>query len=1415
MLSRALFQYYNIEDDAIVASMHEYVGKNSHASSSSSSSQHGKKEEEEDLLEEMKSSLESLQTLLYPPEVIEYDFTHSQQQEDVLSLHSCKTLVHRVRHAMNLLVNYLQEEKKENDENDENNHVLDYDEMIEDKLHLRIRQHVFHPVEALSSLSLPSHHNEDGSNKKVLNEIISSFITALDLNDEVTLSYGQYVMLCNLYANEKGIIEEEEEEEVEEGWLVGLRSGRLCPQYALCLHPILAYLLQLAERVRVSKKKEKMNTNNPEEGEEVKESEDEVALRQALHCLECLQHSRELIQQGHGHDQTTTVKEALQTLSLPCLPPILDPSLPPLPRQLVCAMLVERANCHVLVEDFANALSDLSQAIAIDRHCGPAYSLRSTILLRLLSRSNDPLISMHQTKVNVVSDVASIFPLSKEEETSIRNCLNEVFPSHLGCVINEEDLFLHHAAEDAMLGFLLTGSTDIELAATAEEVANEAVRKFAKQVYRAKVEGDQSKPAGNEQQQDHPKPWLMTSYFGAYSHPAQAYNLYGPVSAATIFSSPTPALEELHDIDEDDIDQSGRGSGKHHHSHHHPCPPPPGHLLDPLPGSQGVDSSGEEKEVRPLCKAQDSEAYSLLLALVQQMNIILSCSSTEDMNNEEEGKEKEISPYDDIYEEILRRAGLAQAGQTIINGKVVQQTFNNIIPEKYTEVETNDCVIASDDDVFLQRLLGERSDKHFSLVSEGVMEEVSAEDLAASNPSANASSACSTSHNLSMVASAAFATMVSLVQSHADLLGVHIQSNGVVTRLDHPCEPIPFDEVEEEEEEDVAEAHHHLHFSTVLDDPYEQYNHAWGEDGLPDPLQHAWHEMDEEDDEDGDDDEEGHHHDRQDDIEHARLFFEQMMHGVGVGVAGGSGRAKKHHEDEEGSTVWEDMSTSASSNASDEDDHDDHDDNKQTHKKPSVKKDIEKPPEVDVKPDHKIDDEGSSPSNEDRGVEPIIQEAEETLEGVVEEPPSDAEPPESEGIRGHYQDEDDDEEEVVPPPPIVEVEDSPDPYDPHNNTSEGVEEEMESDVYLVEESPDAEEEEEKEEEKATAAAEEPPVGGSTPIVHSHPTISRHIIARLLNATATVVYLLGHHADAIQLLTSSLNYDPLLTDSRIKLAALYSEGEEVRRSASLLDEVLTRHPDHAVALLHYAEVEIHRNAFPAALGYLRRARQLLDAHLLVDAPSTTGRHLYHLPPTGEVTFEVGSLSWALSFKQSMLRSHRLISANIIAMLGAAHFRIQPNSPEVAVRTLEEGLCRPGLVTSSALVLCLGDVHCQCGDMVKAIKLYQAAQVFDPTNPLPFLNASRAYAQLSQRQHSLAHLRAAEEADSSCVLVYVDLARSLRSQGLAEESAQCSRKALGLAKQVSDFREVLAAQYLALLILLLERKGLVKKESTFTL
>lgn len=93
MVSKALFKFHGVDDDAIVASMHHYIsGKN----------------QDEKIMEEIRSSLESLNSLLFPPTTVEFDpasldspeLAAGMLQSVLNAMTSLTTFIHKVIHCV-------------------------------------------------------------------------------------------------------------------------------------------------------------------------------------------------------------------------------------------------------------------------------------------------------------------------------------------------------------------------------------------------------------------------------------------------------------------------------------------------------------------------------------------------------------------------------------------------------------------------------------------------------------------------------------------------------------------------------------------------------------------------------------------------------------------------------------------------------------------------------------------------------------------------------------------------------------------------------------------------------------------------------------------------------------------------------------------------------------------------------------------------------------------------------------------------------------------------------------------------------------------------------------------------------------------------------------------------------------------
>ena len=247
-------------------------------------------------------------------------------------------------------------------------------------------------------------------------------------------------------------------------------------------------------------------------------------------------------------------------------------------------------------------------------------------------------------------------------------------------------------------------------------------------------------------------------------------------------------------------------------------------------------------------------------------------------------------------------------------------------------------------------------------------------------------------------------------------------------------------------------------------------------------------------------------------------------------------------------------------------------------------------------------------------------------------------------------------------------------------------------------------------------------------------------------------------------------------------------------------------------LHLAEYYINQNQFSEGVRALRRAKRSLSQSL--------SRGFSDLVPIGVSPYWSGLLTtttegegsattavtgdWSTIFDRRIQSNRDHLQSNVYALLGVCQFRDDPSHPEYSLSLLEEGLSL--YPRSTVLLLCSGEVHSQCGDMVKAIKHFQTATKLEPGHPLPWVNAGRTYQQLGQLHAATNHVKKAVEIDPSLAMTRVDLAQLLRQSECIDEAVQAIDAAMELAKQVSEIRDVLTARYVVLLQQSLKKKGL---------
>lgn len=167
-------------------------------------------------------------------------------------------------------------------------------------------------------------------------------------------------------------------------------------------------------------------------------------------------------------------------------------------------------------------------------------------------------------------------------------------------------------------------------------------------------------------------------------------------------------------------------------------------------------------------------------------------------------------------------------------------------------------------------------------------------------------------------------------------------------------------------------------------------------------------------------------------------------------------------------------------------------------------------------------------------------------------------------------------------------------------------------------------------------------------------------------------------------------------------------------------------------------------------------------------------------------------------------------------------------------------------STSLLVCLGEVLSQTGDPSGALKFYSKASKLEPGHPMPYLNASRIYQQLNQKQLAKLHMKKALQLDDALSLALVDIAQykiqenkkngilplsssSSSSDTIPQQSSQSSSMiplsidnvvdelsiseildyALNQARHVSEILDIFTARQIATFYEDLHEKGLVSR------
>ena len=198
---------------------------------------------------------------------------------------------------------------------------------------------------------------------------------------------------------------------------------------------------------------------------------------------------------------------------------------------------------------------------------------------------------------------------------------------------------------------------------------------------------------------------------------------------------------------------------------------------------------------------------------------------------------------------------------------------------------------------------------------------------------------------------------------------------------------------------------------------------------------------------------------------------------------------------------------------------------------------------------------------------------------------------------------------------------------------------------------------------------------------------------------------------------------------------------------------------------------------------------------------------------------GSLCARTKFR--LLRQH----SNLQAMLAISLFRSSPSHPEHSIQTAQRGLFQlddkfknladsidllpllennfgeyyafhSGLTSTKlydvSLILALGELMAQAGNVTSAITFFRKAALKQVTNPLPHLSGAKIYVTLRQHIQALLHANFAVRLDPSFVPGLIDLAAVYRSKGNAGQAEQVLSVALDMCNsRGSEWRDIVAA------------------------
>lgn len=1226
------------------------------------------------------------------PAVVEFDFPELEDDDYSSSLFNesvAKNLFDRVCSSLKSVASftYLANQNRQ-----KFSIALERDEILYKAFGANVLKRMPSPILCLSNLL--SVVNAEKVRSLVI-DILDTFSIPTEKAQEslLSLTLEQIVTLLDIYWTPKS--EEGSEESVS---LDEIRMGFCLGDIQPFRHPVGQFIMQLSTII-VENKDEDDSDSVP--GRDTKPLISKQRLRDAVESLSFVQHALKKLEEAQSIMSMGDSESAAESLGEGVLN-LLDFDLDLeavlaredaiaeqdtehnednsekggqliIPIALQVELLLSRAK-YVLESGHVDAaLIDIERAIQCDASSSAAYALRAQARLAMIQRGQ----------------------MVPEEDSSASLSLLLEMVDGDESLITEQDKALHRAAEDAMIGFLLSGSSDINQASLAEELAKETVRSFSRNVFHNRRQkllevleqksAEQAEPV--EELDLQPKPWLIGSYLSSYPLLSKSLHLSGRRTVGEELRR-----ERLQSAQQCDIDETNYTEVPNSESELSSLPPD--HLLD-------LKANQPQYAIR----REDVHAYDLLVQLVDKLEAFgfgdasqplpESISQTGSIASQQDLDPFAVGAEVITVDQVYSVADLGSGGSIVEKESAEQQS---VLTFAATPSQIQNA---------------------WRLLHVGVSEllPVADSDRVSSNQE-NLNSTAQNEENFSVAATEAkVGEVMELARFAAVVAGVKLDPRRfMVMGFDFAFEPEPLTKHRASSFNNhlidhFDHHHHHQHRSSEHSGGFgEQF---FGQRNQPFGFMNAHFEEDDEDEYSEEEEEED---------EEERNFSGFMAEKSNKRKREATVIEKENEEDDE--DEWEDCDDDEDEEEDEEEEEKGtkNDSSSQSKPLPTNNGDSSSPIVI-----HKSD-MGSPLSGAHTKYSTQVDAGEDT-------PKQDSEivPEKSQVQDDNSSDEDFDrlaslvgeislsrgaslnskvsaaalEEAFADNTAEEEEEEAGDAQIVKSEVEDEAVGESDIDVSIDELidalQPLASEElsDEQQQEHSVGNEEDAPIhlpAESQPVGRNHDTeqedtavISSKLRSRLLNLVGSLAYLVGDAVGASHCFEASLQFDADLQDSRIKLGALFVDLDEPQRAFELLSEAQQRESsafsadsNSGVALLHLGQWALNESDFGQAADFLRRANRAIQfttsnsnnrsttanspavpasAASAASGAATSSAEGELCPTQGHVANWVESVQWQERCERRHQHAQTQIHANALTLLAVATFRQTPTEPEV--------------------------------------------------------------------------------------------------------------------------------------------------------